>query len=119
MRLSITHHTVRKGFLFQKTYYEVQLHLSLTHEEKQIIRQRNLHKTEMLQRRPANARFDDRDAQFTLVLNDVMNGQVDAFLCANPSDAKIYEERLLSAFQQVKLWLDDNAEVAGRTVVDF
>ena len=53
MRVSITHHTIRKGLLFKKTYYEVHLTVAFTHEEKQIIKQRGLLKTKLVDRRPA------------------------------------------------------------------
>ncbi|GGD29047.1 hypothetical protein GCM10011358_11450 [Sinisalibacter lacisalsi] len=49
----------------------------------------------------------------------LMNERVDAFLCATPSKAKIYEEALLDVLGQMKLWLDDNAETNSRTVVEF
>ena len=48
-----------------------------------------------------------------------MDGKTDRFLCATPSKSKIYEEDLLDVLAQMKLWLDDNAETGGRTVVEF
>ena len=45
MHVSISHHTIQKGFLFKTTYYEVQLSVAFSHEEKQIITQRRLQKT--------------------------------------------------------------------------
>lgn len=119
MRVSISHDTVRRGFILRKTFYEVTLSVALTHEEKQIIRQRSLMKTKLLDRRPANARVDARDEKFELRVEHLVNERVDRFLCATPSKAKIYEEYLLDALQQMKLWLGDNAEVADRTVVEF
>jgi hypothetical protein len=119
MRVDISHHDLRKGFLFKKTYYEVHLMVAFTHEEKQIIRQRNLTDTKLLDRRPATAKVDDRDAKFELRLSDLMEGRTDRFLCATPSKAKIYEEELLRMMAQVKLWVTDNAETGTRTVVEF
>ncbi|MCE8540136.1 hypothetical protein KBY27_21955 [Ruegeria pomeroyi] len=119
MRVSISHHTIRKGLLLKSTYHEVHLSVAFTHEEKQIIRQRNLSKIKLLDRRPANARVDDRDEKFELKVGDLMNGRIDRFLCANPSQAKIYEDNLLDVLAQMKLWLDDNAETGTRTVVEF
>ena len=119
MRVSIDHHTIRKGLLFKKTYHEVHLMVAFTHEEKQIIRQRGLLKTKLVDRRPATAKVDDRDEKFELRVEDLMDGKVDRFLCATPSKSKIYEENLLSVLQQMKLWLDDNAETGTRTVVEF
>ena len=119
MRVTIDHHDLRKGFLFKKTFYEVHLTVAFSHEEKQIIGQRNLADTKLLDRRPATARVDDRDSKFELRLSDLMEGRTDRFLCATPSKAKIYEEALLRVMAQVKLWVTDNAETATRTVVEF
>ena len=119
MRVTISHHTVRKGFILKKTYHEVRLSVAFTHEEKQIIKQRGLLKTKLLDRRPADAKVDDRDEKFELRVEHLMNEQLDRFLCATPSKSKIYEEALLEVLGQMKLWLDDNAETGGRTVVEF
>jgi hypothetical protein len=119
MRVTITHHDIRKGFPFPKTYYEVRLTVALSHEEKQIIRQRNLTQTRLMNRRPATAKTDDRDAKFELRVGNILNGQTDRFLCATPSAAKIYEEELLRMLEQVKLWVTDNAESGTRRVIEF
>lgn len=119
MRVSITHETVRKGWLFKTTYHAVELSVAFSHEEKQIIRQRNLRHTKLLDRRPATAKVDDRNEKFELRLADIADGQTDRFLCATPSKAKLYEEALLSVMQQLKLWLNDNADTGDRTVVEF
>lgn len=119
MRVSVSHHAIRKGFVLKTTYYEVHLDVHFSHEEMQVIRERNLAKTKLLDRRPANARVDDRDEKFELRLEDLMRARTDRFLCATPSAAKIYEEEILAALVQVKLWIGDNAEIAGRTVVEF
>ena len=119
MRVSITHHTIRKGLLFKKTFHEVHLSVAFTHEEKQIIRQRGLLKTKLVDRRPADAKNDARDEKFELRVEHLMDGRTDRFLCATPSKSKIYEEGLLAVMQQMKLWLSDNAETGTRTVVEF
>lgn len=119
MRVSISHHTVQKGFILKRTYYEVQLSVAFTHEEKQIIRQRGLLKTKILDRRPADAKNDARDETFELRVEHLMNEQLDRFLCATPSKAKIYEEALLDMLGQMKTWLNDNAETGTRIVVEF
>ena len=119
MRISIEHHTIRKGLLFKTTYHEVHLTVAFTHEEKQIIRQRNLLKTKLVDRRPATAKVDDRDEKFELRVEHLMDGRTDRFLCATPSKAKIYEDNLLAMLSQMKLWLNDNAETGSRTVIEF
>lgn len=119
MRVAISHHTVTKGLLFRKTFYEVHLSVAFSHEEKQIIRQRGLTKTKLLDRRPANAKNDARDEKFELRVEHLMDGRTDRLLCATPSKAKIYEDALLDVLGQMKRWLDDNAETGTRTVVEF
>ena len=119
MRVSIDHHTIRKGLLFKKTFHEVHLSVAFTHEEKQIIKQRGLLKTKLVDRRPADAKNDVRDEKFELRVEHLMDGRTDRFLCATPSKAKIYEENVLATLGQMKLWLDDNADTGTRTVVEF
>ena len=105
--------------MFKKTYYEVHLTVAFTHEEKQIIKQRGLLKTKLVDRRPADAKNDARDEKFELRVEHLMDGRTDRFLCATPSKSKIYEEDLLAVMQQMKLWLSDNAETGTSTVVEF
>lgn len=119
MRVTITHHDVRRGWLFPKTFHEVHLTVAFSHEEKQIIRQRRLLDTTLLNRRPATAKVDDRDEKFVLKLRDLLDGRTDQFLCATPSASKIYEDEALHMMAQVKLWITDNADTGGRTVVEF
>jgi hypothetical protein len=119
MRVSISHHTVTKGLLFKTSFHEVHLSVAFTHEEKQIIKQRGLLKTKLLDRRPADAKNDARDEKFELRVEHLMDGATDRFLCATPSKSKIYEEALLDVLGQMKIWLDDNAETGTRTVVEF
>jgi len=119
MRVSIKHETVRRGAIFKKTYHEVSLTVLFSHEEIQIIRQRNLLKTKLLDRRPANAKVDDRDSKFEVKVADIINGKTDYFLCATPSDAKRYEEAMLDTLAQLKLWIGDNAETSDGIVVEF
>ena len=119
MRVSLSHHTIRKGLILKKPFYEVHLSVAFSHEEKQIIQARGLVKTKLVDRRPATAKVDDRDEKFELRVEHLLNGQTDRFLCATPSKSKIYEEDILAAMAQMKLWLDDNAETGNRTVVEF
>ena len=53
MRVSIKHETVRRGAVFKKTFYEVWVTVLLTHEEIQIVRQRNLLETKLMDPSPA------------------------------------------------------------------
>ncbi|MEL6533664.1 MAG: hypothetical protein AAFY73_07855 [Pseudomonadota bacterium] len=119
MRVSLTHEAVRRGWIFKTTYYQVRLDVFFSHEELQVIRERKLAPTLLLNRRPATARIDDRDEKFELRLEHLLGAAPDLFLCATPSAAKIYEDEVLAALAQVKLWIGDNAEIGERTVVEF
>jgi hypothetical protein len=119
MRVSIRYQDRVKGLLFPRTYYAVLLSVAFTHEEMQILRQRRLTTTKLLDRRPATAKVDDRDEKFELRLSDLLDGRVDCFLCATPAAAKIYAEDIMGVLQQVKLWITDNAETGLSTVVEF
>jgi len=119
MRISISHHTLRKGLLFKKTYHEVHLVVAFTHEEKQIIKQRGLLKTKLIDRRPADAKNDARDEKFELRIEHLMDGKTDSFLCATPSKSKIYEEAVMDTLNQMKLWLNDNADTASGFTVEI
>lgn len=118
MRVSIKHETVQKGLLFKTTYYAVDLVVHFTHEETQIIRQRKLGNSVLLQRRPATAKVDDRDEKFTLQVSHLTQGP-DRFLTATPAAAKLYQQELLTALQELKEWLSFNAETGDKIVVEF
>lgn len=119
MRVSIKHETVRRGMVFKKTFQEVAIDVLFSHEEIQIIRQRELMQTKLLDRRPANAKVDDRDDKFALFVSQIINGQTDYFLCADPAAAKRYEQTMLDTLSQLKLWISDNAESSEGIVVEF
>ena len=119
MRVTIDHSEVRRGLLFKKTFHVVTLTVAMSHEEKQIVRLRRLGGVKLLDRRPADARVDDRDQKFELRVEHLLNGRPDAFFCATPSAAKIYEDELLRMLTQLKAWIGDNAEGAPRRVVEL
>lgn len=118
MRVSISHETVSKGMLFKNTFYAVDLQVHFTHEETQIIRQRKLEQSVLLERRPATAKVDDRDDRFTLDVATIQKGK-DRFLTASPAAAKLYQADLLAALEQLKVWLSLNAETGEKIVVEF
>lgn len=118
MRVSIEHHTIRKGLILKTTYYAVDCVVHFSHEETQIIRQRKLENSVLMERRPATAKTDDRDDKFTLTVAHLVRGP-DRFLTATPGHAKLYQEDLLAALEQLKTWLMANAETGARSVVEF
>lgn len=119
MRIRIEHHQPRDGLLFKRTWHEVHLSVHFTHEEKQIIRQHRLEGDPILERWPADAREGDEPHWYTLRVGNLLYRHPDRFRCRTPSDAKLYEARLLEVLEQMKGWLDANAEPAGTTIVEL
>ena len=114
------HRDIRDGgLLHRRTLHEVCVSVHFSHEEKQIVRQRGLMDTKILDRRPANAREDDPAEWFELRIRDLVQRKADRFKCATPSEAKAYEEELVDALRKVKLWLSDNADPATGRVIEL
>lgn len=119
MRISLKHSPASRGFLLKKTFIEVSCTVLFSHEEIQILRQRNLLETKLMDRRPATAKVDDRDEKFVLRVKDIVNGKTDRFLLPDPSAAKRYQDTLLDTLAQLKLWITDNAELGDDFVVEL
>lgn len=119
MRIKITHHDLKEGRLFKNTFHEVHVTVDFTHEERQIVRQRGLSQTKIMDRRPADARQDDPDEWFELRMDHLFERKPDRFRCKTPSEAKIYEEDLVEALRMVKLWLSDNAEQGIGRIIEL
>lgn len=119
MRVKVQHHEVRTGFPFKRVFHEVHLTADFSHEEKQIVSQRGLGDHVLLERWPADAKVDDERDWYALRVRHLFERRPDRHRCANPSDAKRYEAELLAVLQQMKLWLEDNAEAAGTTVIEI
>ena len=119
MRVSLKHNVTARGFLLKKTFIEVSCTVLFSHEEIQILRQRNLLDTKLLNRRPATAKVDDRDEKFVLRVKDIVNGKTDRFLVSDPSAAKRYQDTLVDTLAQLKLWISDNAELGDDFVVEL
>ncbi len=119
MRINVRHTNKQVGLLFKKTFIEVSVSVLFSHEETQIIRQRNLTRTKLMTRRPATAKVDDHDEPFELQVRDILNGKTDRFLLADPSAAKRYQDALLETLAQLKLWISDNAEIGDDFVVEL
>ncbi len=119
MRIVIDHAEIQEGSVFKTTFHEVQLTVDFSHEEKQIISQRGLGEQVLLERVPASARPDDDPNWYALKVRHLLERKPDRHRCANPSDAKHYEAQLIAVLQQMKAWLEVNADPAGRTVIEL
>ncbi len=119
MRVSIGHEEVRKGFVFKTAYHDVLLTVHFTHEERQIIVQRNLGEHVLLERTPAGMRAEDDPEWYILKVRHLLERMPDRHRTANPSEAKLYEARLTEALRAMKAWLEANADPAGATVFEL
>lgn len=119
MRVSIRHEEVREGFVFKTAFHDVLLTVHFTHEERQIIVQRNLGEHVLLERVPAGARVEDNPEWYVLKVGHLLERQPDRHRTANPSEAKLYEARLTDALRAMKVWLEANADPAGATVFEL
>ncbi|MDF2233150.1 hypothetical protein P2H44_11365 [Albimonas sp. CAU 1670] len=119
MRIAIDHAETRAGLLFRRPLHEVRVTVHFTHEETQIIRQRDLGETVLLERWPADARAEDDPDWYALRVKHLVERKPDRFRCATPGDAKLYEAQLVDALHRLKAWLDVNAEPGGRKVIEI
>lgn len=116
MRVKIEHEPQRIGWPFKKSCHEVHLTVDFTHEEKQIIRLRELLEHPIMDRMPFDAKPDDNPDWFALKVGHLLTRRPDKFRCRTPSDAKRYAVELQSVLQQLHDWLADNADL-GTTLV--
>lgn len=116
MRVKIQHVESRQGWPFSRPCHEVQLTVDFTHEEKQIIRQRDLVDHHILERVPFDVQPDDEPDWYTLKVGHLLMRRPDKFRLKTPSDAKTYVAQLQEAMHVLKAWLDENAEL-GTTLV--
>jgi hypothetical protein len=119
MRAKIEHVEVRNGFILKSTMHEVRLTVDFTHEEKQIVRQRFLDDHVLMERWPCDAREDDDPEWYALRVRHLFERKPDRFRCQTPFDAKVYQAKLTEVMQAMKLWLDENAETGGTTVLEI
>ncbi|MFC6640016.1 hypothetical protein [Sulfitobacter sediminilitoris] len=113
MRIYISHHTVRKGFVLRTTSHEAHLKVAFTHEEKQIIRQRNLLKSKLMDRRPANARVDDREEKFVLRAEQLQRAKQNRSIKQLANRPVVLAMFLLSRIAAIKLILGSTFAMNG------
>ena len=111
MRVKISSLEKRIGWPFKREVVEVHLTVDFTFEEKQIIEQRGLGETVMLQRIPENAKPDDDPDWHALRVKHLFERKPDKHIAPNPAAAKAYQAELTRALYGLKTWLDENAEL--------
>ena len=119
MRVKIESIEDKGGFIFKRPFVDVLLTVDFTHEEKQIVSQRELAEQVLLERVPASAKPEDDPDWYALKVKHLFERKPDKHRCAHPADAKLYQAELEAALQTLKLWLDDNAELGDGVVYEL
>ncbi len=119
MRIAIRHEEVHEGRIFRKTFHDVCVTVDFTHEERQIITQRNLGEHILLDRLPAGADGEDDPDWYILKVKHLLERKPDRHRTANPHDAKVYEADLLAKLQEMKAWLEANADPGADRIVEL
>lgn len=119
MRIAIRHEEVQEGRVFKKTFHDVCVTVDFTHEERQIITQRGLGEYRLLERIPAGADDEDDPDWYHLCVKHLVERKPDRHRTANPHDAKVYEDELLAKLQEMKAWLEANADPGADRVVEL
>ncbi|PHP65443.1 hypothetical protein CSC94_18970 [Zhengella mangrovi] len=119
MRVAIRHEEVRDGLLFKTTWHDVCVRVDFTHEERQIIVQRNLGDHVLLDRSPAGTAPDDDPEWYILRVRHLLERKPDRHRTANPFEAKLYESRLMDALRLMKSWLAVNADPGDDKVIEL
>ncbi|MCB1418703.1 MAG: hypothetical protein KDJ74_06760 [Notoacmeibacter sp.] len=119
MRIAIRHEEVREGLVFKTTFHDVCVTVDFTHEERQIITQRKLGDHVLLERAPAGADMEDDADWYVLKVGHLVERKPDRHRTANPSEAKLYEDRLVAALHSMKAWLTANVDPGGDKVFEL
>lgn len=119
MRVKIESEEKRDGFIFKRPFVDVLLTVDFSHEETQIIRQRQLLDEILLERVPANAKVDDDPNWYALRVKHLLERKPDRHRCATPGDAKAYRAQLEAMLHGLKAALNENAEIDGDVVFEL
>ena len=105
--------------IFRQVWHDVCVTVDFTQEERQIITQRRLTDQLLLERVPAGADIEDDPDWYHLRVGHLFERKPDRHRTANPSEAKLYEGRLITALQVMKDWLAANAEPGEDKVIEL
>lgn len=118
MRVSIDHGETTTGLFAKKTHYTVSVTVQFSEEEKQIIRQRKLEKSIVLERSIPSDRdprkFDGIEDVFNLTIHKLMGG-TDTYTLETPLEAKEYDEVLRAGLQDLKAFIVGNESVEEKS----
>ena len=120
MRVSIEHTERQEGMFRKTTYYVVHCKVDFSQEELEIIKQRKLEKTIVMER-PVHAHIKNKDrfeGAFNLSISGLMssshaNGE--QYVCATPQDAKMYEAELIEQLKLLNAFIYENVQVEEKS----
>lgn len=117
MRVSINHDEVSHGVFKKTIYHQVEVKVDFSEEELAIIKQNNLEDTIVLERtNTAYLKYDEELADiYPLKISDLMSKHSDIHALDTPLEAKQYEASLTEALQQLKAYIEENAEVETKS----
>ena len=121
MHVSIEHRKKSSGLLQNVPQVEVVANVQFSEEERLIIESRRLQDYVVLQREPDSRQADKLEPEelerwahsFHLRISHLMNERPDCFTLDTPADAKVYQQRLIEALRQLKVFIADNAALGA------
>lgn len=108
MRVTVTHHELKKGIVFRRVLFDVHIQVQFSEEERYLIEKHGLEDVIVLERDPPpdyNLHEDDDPRMFHLYTEDLMKG-VCKYACLDAPSAKGYEHAVLEELKLLKQLLD-------------
>lgn len=119
MKIDIEHREETSGWINKKTYYVVDLRITFSEEEMQIVKQRKLENVVILERGvPANrdrSKFRGMEDVFDLRIGKFARGESDSYAFATPLEAKEYDAELREKLPELKSFIMENAEIEQKS----
>ena len=118
MRVNIEHREERLGLIRKRTFFFVDLNVTFSDEETQIIKERDLG-PEIVLERGVPAHRDD--GKWTPGMADIFNLRIrdlftaDSYSFYTPAEAKEYEEQLRIVLPELKAYIMENEAVEEKS----
>lgn len=116
MRVNIDHKEVQQGLLKKKTYYQVDVRVEFSEEERHIL-DKDEHRYRVVLERPVPtpyaSKFKNIEDVWNLTVNRLLNpsDKEYPFLLDTLSDAKAYEAEVTEALKELKAYIEANSGI--------
>ena len=112
MKIEINHVEVERGVFKKTIYYGVNCNVSFSVEELQIIETNKLDSVVVLERiQPADIK-DDLPAKVWFLRVGALTAKTSGeYLCSTKREARIYQQNLVKALEDLKQFIVDNREI--------